>query len=78
MRFPPAPIRSNLWEAEWAKRPVGARDMPPASCLLTPGRLAWAYVRRTDRDLLPQRYRTLRSTTAMCPGCPCAGCTIRS
>ena len=48
----------DLWEAEWAKRPVGARDMPPGFVPATPARLAWAYVRRTDRDLLPPRYRT--------------------
>jgi hypothetical protein len=48
----------DLWEAEWAKRPVGARDMPPGFVSTTPARLAWAYVRRTDRDLLPPRYHT--------------------
>jgi hypothetical protein len=48
----------DLWEAQWDKRPVGARDMPPGFLPVTPAQLAWAYVRRTDRDLLPARYRT--------------------
>lgn len=48
----------DLWEAQWHKRPVGARDMPPGFVPVTPAQLAWAYVHRTDRDLLPQRYRT--------------------
>ena len=26
----------DLWEAEWAKRPVGARDMPPGFVPATP------------------------------------------
>jgi hypothetical protein len=48
----------DLWDAEWAKRPDGARDMPPGFVPVTPARLAWAYVHRTDRDLLPPRYRS--------------------
>jgi hypothetical protein len=46
----------DLWEAQWDKRPVGARDMPPGFVPVTPAQLAWAYVCRTDRDLLPVRY----------------------
>lgn len=48
----------DLWEAQWDKRPVGARDVPPGFVPITPAQLTWAYVRRTDRDLLPARYRT--------------------
>ena len=54
----PAAHPVDLWEARWDKRPVGARDMPPGFVAVTPAQLAWAYVRRTDRDLLPPRYRT--------------------
>jgi hypothetical protein len=46
----------DLWEAQWDKRPVGAGDMPPGFVPVTPAQLAWAYVCRTDRDLLPARY----------------------
>jgi hypothetical protein len=49
---------ADLWEAQWDKRPDGARDMPPGFVPVTPAQLAWAYVRRTDRNLLPPRYRT--------------------
>lgn len=48
----------DLWEATWERRPAGAGTTPKgfASCTIT--QLAWGYVRRTDRDMLPQRYRT--------------------
>jgi hypothetical protein len=49
---------ANLWEAEWHKRPEGARALPPGFLAATPAQLAWAYVCRTDRDLLPARYCT--------------------
>lgn len=48
----------DLWEATWQKRPVLARDLPSAFIHLTPSQLAWSYVRRTDQDMLPMRYRT--------------------
>lgn len=48
----------DLWEAQWDKRPAGARDLPESFVHMTPAELAWAYVRRTDRNLLPERYRT--------------------
>jgi hypothetical protein len=48
----------ELWEAQWHKRPIGAGGLPPKFLRCTPGQLAWAYVRRTDRDMLPPRYRT--------------------
>ncbi len=48
----------DLWEATWERRPPGAGKPPKgfASCTIT--QLAWGYVRRTDRDMLPPRYRT--------------------
>jgi hypothetical protein len=46
----------ELWDARWAKRPSGASDLPPDFLRFTPAQFAWAYVRRTDRDLLPPRY----------------------
>ncbi len=48
----------DLWGAQWDRRPIGAHDLPESFVRTTPARLAWAYVRRTDRDLLPERYRT--------------------
>jgi hypothetical protein len=47
----------DLWEAQWHKRPIGARDMPHTFVRFTPAELAWTYLRRTDRDMLPPRYR---------------------
>ena len=49
---------ADLWDAQWNRRPVGARAMPPGFLAATPAQLAWAYVCRTDRDLLPARYVT--------------------
>lgn len=46
----------DLWEARWDRRPAGASDLPPGFLQFTPAQFAWAYVRRTDRDLLPPRY----------------------
>lgn len=48
----------DLWEASWVSRPPSAGMTPPGfkSCSIT--ELAWGYVRRTDRDMLPARYRT--------------------
>jgi hypothetical protein len=48
---------ADLWEAQWHKRPLGARDVPPTFVALTVGQLAWTYVLRTDRAMLPPRYR---------------------
>lgn len=48
----------DLWDAKWDKRPVGAGDLPESFSPITPAQLAWTYVRRTDRDMLPARYRT--------------------
>jgi hypothetical protein len=48
----------DLWEASWERRPPAAGMTPKGftSCTIT--QLAWGYVRRTDRDMLPERYRT--------------------
>jgi hypothetical protein len=46
----------DLWNARLEKRPPGAGEAPPAFLRFTPAQFAWAYVRRTDRDLLPPRY----------------------
>lgn len=48
---------AELQHADWYKRPDGARDMPDNFVLRSPAQLAWAYVRHTDRDMLPARYR---------------------
>ena len=48
----------DLWEAQWDRRPIGAHDLPETFVRVTPAQMAWAYVRRSDRDMLPSRYRT--------------------
>jgi hypothetical protein len=60
----------DLWEAEWVRRPVGAHDLPESFVRVTPAQLAWAYVRRSDRDLLPPRYRTHTVYYRHVPGVP--------
>jgi hypothetical protein len=60
----------DLREASWAKRPPGAAGLPESFVHLTPGQLAWAYVRRTGRDVLPARYRTETIYYRHVPGVP--------
>jgi hypothetical protein len=60
----------DLREARWAKRPAGAAGLPENFVPLTPGQLAWAYVRRTERDVLPARYRTETIYYRHVPGVP--------
>lgn len=60
----------DLWQAQWDKRPAGAGGLPESFVHLTPGQLAWVYVRRTDRDMLPPRYRTETIYFRHVPGVP--------
>jgi len=60
----------DLWAAQWTKLPMGAHDLPETFVPTTPAQLAWAYVRRTDRDMLPQRYRTHIIYYRHVPGVP--------
>lgn len=48
----------DLWEATWERRPSAAGLSPHGFKSSTITELAWGYVRRTDRDMLPPRYRT--------------------
>jgi hypothetical protein len=48
---------ADLDRAQWTRRPAGAGDLPGSFLHLTPAQLAWAYAARTDRDVLPERYR---------------------
>ena len=48
----------DLWLGEWDKRPPGAGQPPGNFERYSTTQLAWAYVCRTDRDMLPPRYRT--------------------
>jgi hypothetical protein len=48
----------DLWLGEWDKRPHGAAQPPGNFERYSTTQLAWAYVCRTDRDMLPGRYRT--------------------
>jgi hypothetical protein len=47
-----------LWEAAWERRPPAAGQPPQGFFKCTIPQLAWSYVRRTDRDMLPSRYRS--------------------
>jgi hypothetical protein len=60
----------DLWDAIWQSRPLGAHDFPETFVQATPAQLAWAYVRRTDRDMLPERYRTDTIYYRRVPGVP--------
>jgi hypothetical protein len=60
----------DLAEAQWDRRPIGARDMPETFVRSTPAQLAWTHVRRTDRDLLPARYREHTIYFCRAPGVP--------
>lgn len=60
----------DLWSAEWHKRPTGAHDLPESFVPSTPAQLAWSYVRRTDRDMLPPHYRKQTIHYRHVPGVP--------
>jgi len=47
----------DMREAQWDKRPPGAGTAPENFVRTSPAQLAWTYVRRSDRDVLPARYR---------------------
>jgi hypothetical protein len=47
----------HVKEASWARRPPGAGVLPPGFVRSSPAQLSWNYLRRTERDLLPARYR---------------------
>jgi hypothetical protein len=47
----------QLHAAEWARRPDKEAEAPRGFIPCTTSQLAWSYVRRTDRDMLPVRYR---------------------
>lgn len=49
---------ADIWAADWVRRPSGAHEMPHNFLRYTPAQLLWTYVRRTDRELLPERYRS--------------------
>jgi hypothetical protein len=60
----------DLAQARWDRRPAGARDLPETFVRVTPAQLAWTYVSRTDRDLLPRRYREATIYFRHAPGVP--------
>jgi hypothetical protein len=47
----------QLHDAEWARRPDSAAEVPRGFVPCTTAQMAWSYVRRTARDMLPARYR---------------------
>lgn len=60
----------DLWQAQWLKRPIGAHGLPEGFVPMTPAHLTWTYVRRTDRDMLPERYRSQTIYYRHVPGVP--------
>ena len=61
---------ADLWAARWDRRPIGSHDLPESFVRATPAQLAWTYVRRTERDLLPEHYRTAKIYYRQAPGVP--------
>ena len=48
----------DLEAATWDKRPPSAADVPTGFMKLSLAQLMWNYAMRTERDVLPARYRT--------------------
>lgn len=48
---------AQLNHAQWVKRPRAAWALPSGFVRSTPAQLAWNYAHRSDRHLLPPRYR---------------------
>jgi hypothetical protein len=46
-----------LAAATWTRMPPAARAIPPGFATTTIARLSWTYVRHSDQNLLPERYR---------------------
>jgi hypothetical protein len=53
----PAAHPNEIAQAQWEKRPPGAGQAPESFGRFSTTQLAWAYVCRTDLDMLPARYR---------------------
>lgn len=47
----------DVEQATWNKRPAAAKDIPERFMRIGLSQLMWAYAQRTERDVLPQRYR---------------------
>ena len=54
----PAASPADLWRARWDKRPYDPAQAPETFDRFSTTQVAWAYVRRTERNMLPSRYRT--------------------
>jgi hypothetical protein len=48
---------AELEQAEWSRRPESAGEPAPGFLLSSPSQMAWIFASRTDRDILPPRYR---------------------
>lgn len=48
----------DLELARWHRRPLEAHDIPPHFLLSNLSQLRWIYAQRTERDVLPPRYRS--------------------
>jgi hypothetical protein len=60
----------DLLQAEWDSRPIGAGGLPESFSHLTLEHLTWTYVRRSDRNMLPERYRSRLIHYRRPPGVP--------
>ena len=60
----------DFLQAEWDSRPIGAAGLPESFVHLTLEHLTWTYVRRSDRDMLPERYRSRVIYYRRPPGVP--------
>lgn len=66
--IPARPV--DLSMAEWVRRRGLSRDIPPSFIKLPLHRVLWTYAVRTQRDVLPQRYRELRIYLRRVPSIP--------
>ncbi|MDW5445047.1 hypothetical protein [Polaromonas sp. SM01] len=62
------PVEFEL--ARWDKRPSGAHDIPGHFLHSSLTQLRWIYVQRTERDVLPPRYRSRPIYFRHAPGVP--------
>ncbi len=60
----------DLEEAVWDKRPPSAADFPPAFLRQNVSQVMWTYAMRTERDVLPPRYRKQKIYSRLQCGVP--------
>lgn len=68
LSIPARPV--DLSMAQWTQGPSLSRDVPPSFIRLSLNRVLWSYSVRTQRDVLPKRYRELRMYLRRVPRLP--------